>query len=195
MQKEITLKKELIRKSIHLMTSAVPLAYFYYLNKEQILALSISLFILFLIGDILRINVTELKQIYEKIFGSLLRENESGKKLNGATLLLLGFSLAFFLFDKNIAIIATLFLTVSDSSAAIFGKKFGTHNLWDKSVEGAVAFFLTAFIVCLIFYDHFVISFIIAFIMAIIESAPIKINDNLTIPLVSGGLFTLTHFI
>jgi len=193
MQKGISLKKEIARKSIHFTTSILPFAYFSLAQKEQILVLSISLFVLFLIGDILRIYVTQMKQIYEKIFGSLLRENESGKNLNGATLLFLGFSVSIVLFEKNIAIIAMLFLAISDSVAAIVGKRFGKHRIFSKTFEGALGFFASAFIISLIFYDRIIFSLLIALIMAIIELVPLKINDNIVIPIATGLLFTLAN--
>jgi dolichol kinase len=193
MQKEISVKRELVRKSIHIITSIIPLVYYYYNQKDQILILCVSLFILFLTGDLLRVYVIKMKQIYEKVFGKLLREKESGKGLNGATLLFLGFSITILLFERNIAIVAMLFLSISDTVAAIIGKSFGRIKIFNKTFEGALAFFVSAFIISLIFYDRVILGLLIAIIMAIIELAPIKINDNITIPLATGILFTLAN--
>lgn len=195
MQKGISLKEELLRKSIHITTSVIPLIYYYHASKEQILVLCLGFFSLFLIGDILRIYVTQIQQIYEKIFGNLLREHESGKNLNGATLLFLGLSISILLFEKNIAVVAMLFLTISDSAAAIIGKIFGRHYISHKTFEGAFAFFASASIISLIFYEKVIFGLLIAVIMAIVELAPIKINDNIIIPIISGLLLTLANIV
>ena len=121
----ISLKNELIRKSIHISTVIIPIIYYYHLDREQMSFLCISLFILLLIGDILRIYITLLTQIYEKILGKLLRSEETGKRLNGATLLFLGFSISVLFFEKEIAIISMMILALSDSIAAIVGKSYG----------------------------------------------------------------------
>ncbi len=193
MQNGISLKRELTRKIIHLITSLIPLAYFYYSSEEQILVLCISLFILFLVGDILRIYVIQLRQIYEKIFGKLLREHETEKSLNGATLLFLGFTLAILLYEKNIAVIAMLLLSVSDSLAAIVGKSFGNHRFFNKTLEGSLAFFISAFIIILFFYDKIFLGLITALTMAIVELVPNKINDNIVIPIMAGLLLSLAN--
>ncbi|KAA3617492.1 MAG: phosphatidate cytidylyltransferase [Calditrichaeota bacterium] len=191
MQNEISPKTELARKFIHISTSIIPLVYYYMATKEQILVLCISLFLIFLVGDVLRIYVTKLRQIYEKVFGMLLRKNETGKTLNGATLLFLGFLLAVVLFEKNIAVVSMLFLSVSDTLAAVAGKLFGKYKIFNKTIEGTAAFFLSAFIISLFFYDKPILGFGVALATAIIELVPLKINDNITIPLISGLLFTI----
>ena len=119
MQQDMNIKQELIRKSIHIATSVIPIFYLFILNREQIIILCISLFIFFLTADISRIVIPGLKQIYEKIFGPILRTVEKGKKLNGATLLFLGFMISVILFEKQIAIASMFLLSLSDSLAFI----------------------------------------------------------------------------
>ena len=191
MCKAISFKKELIRKSIHLTTSIIPIAYYTLFEREQILVLCISIFVLFLTGDILRIYVTQMKQFYENIFGRLLRDNETGKSLNGATLLFLGFVMSVLLFDKNIAIMSMLFLSISDSIAALIGKSIGKHKIFNKTMEGTIGFFLSAAIISTIFFHNVIAGLLIALSVAIIELIPTKINDNILIPLVSGVFFTI----
>jgi len=185
------MQSELIRKTIHLVTAVIPLMYLFYLDREQMSVFCISLFILFLLGDTLRIYVTHLTQIYEKIFGKLLRSAEKGKKLNGATLLLLGFSVATILFEKEIAILAMLILAVSDSLAAIIGMKFGRREWFGKTMEGSLAFFITTFFITGFFSDNIGIITSGAALITGVELFSGKLNDNLTIPVISGLFFTV----
>jgi len=185
------MQNELIRKSIHLLTAIIPLIYLIYLDREQMSVLCISLFVLLLVGDILRIYITQMTQFYEKILGKLLRVDEKGKKLNGATLLLLGFSIATVLFEKDIAIISMLILAIADSMAAITGMRFGKRKWFGKSVEGSLAFFVTTFIIVSYFSNDTGINILGAALITIVELLSGKLNDNLTIPIVSGLFFTL----
>lgn len=184
------MRSELIRKTIHLFTVVIPIIYLYYFNREQMSVICISLFILFLLGDILRIYITQLRQFYEKILGKLLRPDERGKKLNGATLLLLGFLLVTILFEKEIAIISMLILAVSDSLAALVGLSIGKIKWYGKTLEGSLTFFIVSFLIMSYFTDKTEINFFGAALLTIVELASGKLNDNLTIPIVSGLFFT-----
>jgi len=195
MNPDISLKKELIRKSIHIATAIIPALYILSREKEQILIICISLFILFLTGDILRIYVRQLRQIYEKVFGTLLRAEESGKKLNGATLLLAGYSLAVIFFETDIAAASMLFLAFADSMAAIIGKTFGKRMIFNKTLEGSLAFFITAGIISVLIFDNKIVSIGIAGLVTILELIPVKINDNLSIPVISGTLFSFVKYL
>ena len=83
----LSLKNEWKRKTIHLFTSIVPIAYFYWPQRDLFLALTGGLFIFAILTEIARINVTKIKHIYEKFFNTLLRSEETGNIPNGATLL------------------------------------------------------------------------------------------------------------
>ena len=56
---------------------------------------------------------------------------------------------------------------------------------------GFIAFFTMATIVVLLFTNLRVYGILIAFLAAIVEILPLKINDNLTVPIVSGYLFMI----
>jgi len=154
----------------------------------------ISLFVLFLSGDLLRIYVTQLGQIFDKIFGNLLRPAEKNNKLTGATYLLLGFSVATIFFEKEIAIISMLVLAVCDSLAALIGRKYGRRKWFGKTVEGSITFFIGTLFITQFFSDNIGINILGAALLTLVELVSGKLNDNLTIPIVSGLFFTFaTH--
>ena len=50
---------------------------------------------------------------------------------------------------------------------------------------------MSAFIISFVFYDKPILGVGVALVTAIAELVPLKINDNITIPLLSGFLFTI----
>ena len=81
-----------------------------------------------------------------------------------------------------------IFLTVGDSSAAVIGKLLPVGQIGSKHISGSFAGFLASFIV--IFYLNHNISILVvligAFVAMFIELIPLRVNDNLTIPIISG---------
>jgi dolichol kinase len=97
------------------------------------------------------------------------------------------------IFPKVIFISAFSILIVSDSLAALIGRKFGKHKFLSKSLEGTLTFFVSACIVILFtpkvggFSEEYLIGFIAAFVGAIVENISFKlVDDNLSIPLSVG---------
>jgi dolichol kinase len=189
------MQNELLRKIIHLLTSLIPVIYLISMNKEQMSFLCISLFMLFLAGDLLRIYVIQLGRIFDKVFGKLLRPAEKEKKLTGATYLLLGFSIVAVFFEKEVAVISMLILSVCDSLAAIVGRSFGRRKWFGKTVEGSLTFFLATLFITGFFNDKFGINILGAALLTVVELLSGKLNDNLTIPIVSGLFFTFARII
>lgn len=184
----LTIKLELQRKVIHLATSIVPVAYLLGAGRELILYICVFITTGFLVADILRMNFALAEKYFLRIFGSLLRVRERQKGLTGASYLWLGMSAAFFLFPAEAAIPAVFFLTVADPAAALAGKLWGSDEFFGKTIEGFLGFYLTASAIILLLTSYSWLGLGVAFIAAVIELAPIGINDNLTIPLVSGYL-------
>ena len=121
----------------------------------------------------------------------MLREREIKDQLTGATYLFIGMTLAVFLFPKEIAIPVMLLLTIADPVAAIAGKAMPIKKIYGKSVGGFLGFLLCALIIVTIAFGFNYIGWIVALLAAIVELIPLKINDNLTIPVISGYLFIL----
>ena len=98
-----------------------------------------------------------------------------------------------FIFNEDMAIIGLLVLTISDSAAAIIGIKFGETQLVSKSLEGSVAFFITAsIIVFLLSSAPAYVNFITVIVATFVElfSTP-RINDNLLIPIAVALILTI----
>lgn len=184
----LNLTRELQRKSIHILTSIIPLAYYFGGSKQLIIAICSILTIGFLTAEILRMNFSLAEKYFTIIFSNLLRLDEQKKQLTGASYLFLGMTLTFILFPKEEAIPAVLFLTVADSAAAVIGKRFRGKLITGKTIQGSLAFFLTAVFIILVLTDFGWTGIGVAFIATLIEFFPLKVNDNLTIPIASGAL-------
>jgi len=197
-------KDELLRKTIHLTSLSIPIIYYFIASETAAIILAV-LAGLALIIDWTRYLSPDVGKIFYKIFGFLLREHEvdhQKRNLNGATYVLISALVGVLIFPKLIFIAAFSILIISDSLAALVGRKFGRKKFLLKSLEGTLAFFISACIVILFtpkvggFMEEYIIGFISAFLGAIVENISFRlIDDNLSIPLAVGftmwGLYLL----
>jgi len=203
----IEYRHELARKGIHLFSLSIPTIY-YFISKELALAILIPLMIGFVSVDLARYYIPAISTWFYKWFGWLLRRHETDnnqKRLNGASNVLIAVSLCVLIFPKIIAINAITVLIISDTTSALIGRRFGRHRFFGKSLEGSTAFFVSAMLVILVapkihyVLAEYLIGFIAAFVGAIVEALPIKIDDNLSIPISVGfvmwGLYSLMHLL
>jgi len=149
---------------------------------------------LHLIIEGLRLRVPSVNRFVYRRFGWLMRRSEY-RSVTGAGYYLLGAFLAVALFSPTIAIAALLFLIFGDFAAALVGTAMGKIRLFaQKSLEGSLACFAICFVVGLALFwrvrpdwsigVRLALSGAIAATLA--EVLPWKLNDNLTIPLLSG---------
>ncbi len=192
---------EVVRKAIHLSSLAIPVVY-YFISRSTALSILIPLTLAFGLSDIARLLHPPTGRLYEKYIGFLLRNherNDQGRKLNGATYVLLSATLCVFLFPKIIVITAFGIMIISDSSAALIGRKFGRHPFLGKSFEGTAAFFISALAVVavapkvLYLPTEYLIGVGAALLGAIVEAFPIAVDDNLTIPVSIGAAMWLMY--
>jgi len=194
----VSFKFELLRKGIHLTSLSIPLIYSM-IERELALAILIPLMTMFLIVDALRSWHTPTFRLYERIFGRMLRHHEKTpekKTFNGATWVLISATFCVLVFPKLIAITAFAILIVSDTVAALVGRRYGTRMYRGKTLEGSSAFVLSAFVVVLLTPKvageamEYGIAFVSAIVGALAEVASFDIiDDNFAIPVAIG--FTL----
>ncbi|HSD64267.1 MAG TPA: hypothetical protein VLB50_10730 [Ignavibacteriaceae bacterium] len=188
-------RDELIRKLIHLFSLSIPIIYYFVSRGDAILILSILTFLALLL-DLARYLSPSVGKIFYNIFGFLLRRHELDtrkKNLNGATYVLISALICVILFPKILFITAFSILIISDSMAALIGRKFGKHKLFSKSLEGTLAFFISASIVVFLTPKvndlpmEYLIGIIAAAIGAIVENVSFGLaDDNLAIPISIG---------
>lgn len=191
----INYRDELIRKLIHLFSLSIPIIYYYTSTQTAIIILSVLTFFAVTL-DLLRYFFPKIGKFFYLIFGFLLRKHEMDEKkrnLNGATYVFISALLCVIIFPKVLVVTAFTILIISDSIAALVGRKFGKTPFLYKSLEGTLAFFLSASIV--IFFtpkvEYGIMEYAIGILAAAVGSIAENISygfadDNLSIPLSIG---------
>jgi dolichol kinase len=192
----IDYRSEVLRKSIHLCSLSIPVIY-YFITRELALSILIPLTVFSLAADLSRHFLPAFRKFFHSIFGFMLRKHEidsKKKNLSGATYVLISAVLVILLFPKIFAVAGFAVLIIGDTSAALFGRKFGKHKFLSKSLEGSSAFFVTSSIVILLTpkitgsIEEYLIGIVAVFVGMIVENISFGwADDNLTIP-VSIGL-------
>lgn len=191
---------EIKRKIFHCMSLVFPLFYLLTDKLTMVMVLTVVTGIALSL-DISRHYNSAIQDIVSQFFSKIMRENEiSGNfKLSGVSYMFLGFFISCILFSKGIAIASFLVLIISDTAAALVGKKIGKSRENGKSIEGSLAFCGTAMLIGVLSYTfhpyHVSFSGIIfaSIITTLVEyhSDRIKINDNLAIPVTFGSVVSV----
>lgn len=198
-QEKIGLLNELFRKGIHLTSSVIPIFY-WFTNREYTLIVVSVIVVLMVAMDLLRKVSDRFDQFYKKMLLIVLRKRESNPNTHlftGGTFLVMGDLFSVILFHKDIAIMAMFIARFSDSFAALIGKHFGKIKIGTKTLEGSLTFFIVSTIIVFFFPKvtpsqfELSIAFSSVVIASIFEILPLKIDDNILIPLIFGGTYTL----
>ncbi len=110
------------------------------------------------------------------------------------TIFLISTFICILLFEIEIAITALVFLIFGDIFSKIFGLAFGRHKLFDKSIEGTLAYIGTVLICGYFIYNIVDITLFVLIAGGIAatfsEFLPSGMNDNFTVPIISGSVMT-----
>ena len=187
---------QLPRRMVHLFNGLmIAFIYGYFLTHSVAVHILGTFACIFYIFEQLRINYPEYSQSFNSIGQYLFRAEEQLKE-SSMIPYIMGLLLTIISFPKSVAICSILTLGVADPLSAIVGIKYGRLRIVkEKSVEGSLAFFIACF-VCIYLPLYFtttnnpvalaIMAFIASIIIAIFEMLPIRLDDNLTIPLFCG---------
>ena len=140
-------------------------------------------------------NVGPFKRLYKLFFSAIVRESEDHTITGATTVFVAGF-LTVLIFEKSVAIFSLLILSLADASAALIGRKWGNHPLFEKTVEGTVTDLIVALAVAF-FLPNLPRAGAVAAagIATIAEVLPSPINDNLIVPLSAAITISFFHLI
>mmetsp|Transcript_24242 Transcript_24242/g.65696 ORF Transcript_24242/g.65696 Transcript_24242/m.65696 type:complete len:313 (+) Transcript_24242:159-1097(+) len=194
---------EIERKTFHLAGLLVPLVYQVLLNMRMSHSFCVRLcWVLTGAGwalDLGRLWVPWVRDNFP--LKVLLREREA-HALCGACYFSLGCTLSISLFPPSVACASIIFLVLGDMSAALIGVSFGGDvcvvklgREGNKSLEGSVAMFCVCIAVGCGIFSQVPLREYAVFIGALGATLtelhePLGVNDNLTVPVVSGLLLT-----
>lgn len=196
-QDSINYRDEVLRKMIHLCSLSIPIIAAQ-IPKHISLTILAVLTMTALVLDLGRHFNPAMGKFFNTFFGFMMRKHEvdsDKKNLSGATYVLLSALICIVLFPPKIFSTAFSVLIISDTAAALIGRKFGRHKFLAKSLEGTLAFFVSALIVVMVAPKaeglpvEYVIGFIGVAIGAIVENISFGwADDNFSIP-ISIGFF------
>jgi len=182
---------EIFRKTIHLITSVIPLGYYLLIPDRSLVLIILSICSgLSIALEISRNSILGVQIIFDKFFKSLLRENESKGRITGATWLLISSFITIALYPIEIAVPSLIFLTIGDAFAAIIGQTFPFGRINGKTLGGSLGGLVLSLLVIIPTIQNINIGILIlgGVSAMTVELLPIPINDNLTIPIISGSI-------
>lgn len=188
--------KQLGRKFYHLLGGLVLLSLYFLLGRENALICYGVLLLIVLAVDITRLKSPAFKRYIQSNLSSFIRPSEANK-LTGTASFVLGVGLTVFLYRSDIAAAAVCFLAVGDVAATTVGERWGrTKITGEKSLEGTLAFIAAAVLSGMLLNlagIHLMHGLVLAGALtaAAAELIPWRVNDNLAIPVISGGAMEL----
>lgn len=192
---QISFGQEVWRKGTHMFALAIPGGYYFLqLSKSGMLAIMIPITLVAVIADISRLRGWALWQKgFGRFFGRMIRPHEKRGDFTGAVYILTTTCLTVALFDKPVAIAALAFIVVGDTLAALIGRKYGRHRFFNgKSWEGSAACLVGTLVVAAFTPGlGWPVALIGAVMAAVVEALPLGVDDNVTVPILSGLTMTL----
>ena len=190
--------KHICRKLYHLIGGVGLLLVYYILGRDQALYFYAFFFFIVLGIDILRLRVPAVKRFFIKKFSSFIRKNEE-HKLTGTAPYILGIGISLYAYSTDIATAAVCFLIFGDVAATTIGERYGRTKMKGKSLEGTTAFIFTALAAGLMlsFFVIDLIPVVMVFgvlVAAGVEILPLPVNDNFSIPILSGAAMELLMY-
>lgn len=188
--------KNIGRKIYHITGGLALIGLYAYLGRGPGLAALLGVFLFSTAVDIARLRITAFNEFFYRHLTLFIRQSERDI-LTGTPWYLLGILCAAAFYDVPVAVFAVAFLAVGDVSATTVGERWGTIKISGvKSLQGTVAFVVAAaasgLIISAFFYPVSPAVYLTgALVAGAVEILPVRINDNLTIPVISGGVMKL----
>ncbi|MFW9948299.1 MAG: glycerol-3-phosphate acyltransferase [Candidatus Odinarchaeota archaeon] len=171
----------------------------FYIFYSQTLALIIIgiVGLCFIFLDILRFMHRQTNVVLTTKVKALFRKQEE-KKFSSMTLFLVAAFICILLFAKDIALTSLTFLIFGDIFSKLFGLAFGRHKIFNKTLEGTLAYSGCVLIVGFVLYNSLNVPWQLLVIGGItaplVELFSFNLNDNFTVSLISGTVMTVGTF-
>jgi dolichol kinase len=171
--------------------------------KVVCVLLLLSALTFFLTAEYARLKFPKLNQFAIRVMGPIMRKSEVNK-VSGTPFYVGSVLLSVIIFPKSIAILSILFLAIGDPVSSIFGILYGDLGprfANGKSLIGTAAGMGICALITFVYFfatgNTFGASVLIALAGGIAgggaEMIPLDIDDNFSIPLVSGLALWVTY--
>ena len=196
----IPYRQEVLRKMVHLSSIWMPVSLFYLPRAFNAIMFGTFAVLNVLIEIAVFQGVPYVTPLYKKLFGKMARETaKPGEfRFSGAPPMYASACLTALCFSPRVASCAFTILILSDTSAALIGRKWGRHRFSNgKSLEGSLAFLLTGWIIAACFclaggLPHATLAIWLGGVavscIAEFFNEQIHLDDNFTIPLLFGAV-------
>jgi len=167
-----------------------------FLDKKITLIIIGAVALPFLILDISRLSLHQFNQLLYRSAVEIFRRQEK-KKFSSIAIFFVACFLTVAIFPKTLAITAISFLVLGDIASKFFGLQFGRVKLFERTLEGSLAYFLTCLLVGF-FFSLFLNLNLWTILLGSLAAAtaevlPFGIDDNFTVPLLSGIVMWLIN--
>lgn len=194
-----------LRKLWHMGTGLTGLVLYYVLDFKAyqagycLFALAIAGFIV----EFFRLKNTGCNKFIMSFMRPFMRECEK-TSISGLPFYALGVALAIFFYEEKIAVLSTLFLIFADPISSLVGILHGRDKIFGKkSLQGSLAGFATCYFLSLFYgltyttpnFDLFFFAVGGGIVGSLSELFSVNIDDNLTIPVLSGLGLTLLNML
>lgn len=175
-----------------------PIGYYFGHKPGTVLLIS-SLFIIFLIFEITRFKSANFNNWVFEHLTPLVKSKERFQPV-GTTFFLLGVLITVIFFPHYIVVTALTFLAISDVAAAVVGERWGKIKILNKTLEGAISFFVTAILSGIVLMhlplmqtEGLTFRLVVwgSLTAALVELFSYKMDDNFTIPIITSLVMTI----
>ena len=183
----LSLRRELTRKGLHLLSTAVPIGYAAGLTRLFVVWSLVAALALAGAVEIARARSARARTVFDSGVGSLLRQHEV-YGLSGATWLIVALLVAAVCFPRDAAIAAMCAVSLGDAAAAIVGRTLAHPTVGHgKSFAGSVACFVASAIAARTIAGFAWREALLVGIVASLAERPRRpMDDNLRIALAVG---------
>ncbi len=197
------LSGELLRKGTHIGALIIPAMFLVFPRNVSVWIIAIGALVS-LTQDILRIYNKKFRKFIYNFWGNIYRRWEI-RRLGGASYILCAAVVSIFFFKQNIAALVMIYTSVGDTFAVFIGTYFGKNTIYShrnsdgsfrkKTIEGTSAFFISALLAGFLVPSIPVLwNFIGASLATAVECFSFFIDDNFTVPIVTGVVLQLALY-
>ncbi|MCX8169696.1 MAG: hypothetical protein N3D72_01250 [Candidatus Methanomethyliaceae archaeon] len=186
------LKRELLRKSLHIIGISIPMVYLFFGRDFTILYISL-LIISSIFIELLRIRAPILFPI-NKVIEGISRKYEK-TALASYVYFFMAALVVTFLFSMEAVIIGLTTALVGDAMAAILGRIIGKHNIRNKTIEGNLTGMITVIVISFPLTKNLIISIMLGVCFSILDLIDFRFDDNFVLPFGMSLMYELLEAI
>ncbi|MGE0615660.1 MAG: diacylglycerol/polyprenol kinase family protein [Bacteriovoracia bacterium] len=162
-------------------------------------------FAFFFVTETARLRIPAVNSLAIRVMGPLMRASEINR-FSGTPYYVAAALIAIAIFPKTISVLCLIYLAVGDPLASLFGILYGDRSIRfanGKSLIGTLAGVAVCFLASLVLLSSLPVSLGTWFLLSLIggmaggmaELLPLEVDDNFSIPMVSGFVLWLAFIL